>query len=245
MRKRAGKEEKQDGSRWLTTYSDMMNNLLVLFIMLYAISMVDQAKFEKLKEELSNALNPIEIIEEYLSPTQVQQMIIEESIEDLPDEFDAIYEILKKEISDNGYERSISIERNTDYIRLRFGDNVLFFPDSPKIKPESNTILNVIGTILKSVEHLTKNIEIGGHTATVGTPNSSYFAWELSVARAVSVLKFMVGQCQIDESIISIAGYSKFQPIGDNNTEEGRMVNRRVEVKITRLPKNPSSQASK
>ncbi|MGI5891310.1 MAG: OmpA/MotB family protein [Bacillota bacterium] len=240
MKRRTDKEGSDNAGRWLITYADIMNNLLILFIMLYAMSMIDLEKFERLKEELQSSLNQTEIVEQIPTESEQEQIIMDE-IEG-KDEFDAIYTVLKKEVSNRGYEDSIMIERGPNYIRLRFGDSVLFYPDSPEFKPESIGILQDIGTILKSVDNLIRNIEIGGHTATIGVPTTSTFAWELSAERAIAVLKFMVGKCQLPESKMSIAGYSKFQPVGDNNTEAGRKMNRRVEVKIIRHPKTAVSE---
>ncbi len=152
------------------------------------------------------------------------------------DAFDEIYIRLKDKITNSGYEDDIVLERGDDYIQLRFGDSVLFYPDSAEMRPLSYPILQEIGDILKSVEDLTSSIEIGGHTATIGATTTSFFAWELSSDRAISVLKFLSRSCDLPQEIMSVAGYSKYKPVGDNRHEDGRKMNRRVEIKIIRKP---------
>ncbi len=78
------------------------------------------------------------------------------------------------------------------------------------------------------------NIEIGGLTATTES-YQQLFSWELSSQRSISVLKYLVQNCKLPESKMSISGYSRYHPIANNDTEENRQLNRRVEIKITRV----------
>lgn len=246
MRKRAADDEKQNSDRWLTTYSDMMNNLLVLFIMLYAMSVMDLAKFEALAQYLNSTLTKTVIEEaENISIIQVEENSesSENSANDTettPDEFDRIYETLKKKISEYGYDNLILLERGDNFIKFRFGDNMLFYPDKSVIKNESHKIMTAIGDILLSVDALTQSIEIGGHTATTGEYTSSFFSWELSSERAIAVLKYLVQNCKLPESKMSVSGFSRYQPVASNETEQSRQLNRRVEIKITRITKMSS-----
>jgi OmpA-OmpF porin, OOP family len=92
------------------------------------------------------------------------------------------------------------------------------------VKPESQPIIEQIVQMLKSNPDLKIGVE--GHTDNVGTPASNK---TLSEARAKSVVSSIVAQ-GITAERLSPAGYGQDKPIGDNNTEEGRAKNRRVEL---------------
>jgi len=234
MKRRTGEEETIKTDRWLTTYSDMMNNLLVLFMALYAMSMIDLEKFKALSQSLNAAFSNVQVVE-----AEASSSIIEEESSSAPEleqskEFDRIFTELQEKINESGYQEEILLEQGDGYIRIRFGDTVLFYPDSPIMKAESHEILSAIGNILKSVNDLTQSIEIDGHTADIGY-DSDFFSWELSSNRAIAVLKFLVNTCYLPESKMSVTGYSDNHPVSDNVTEEGRSLNRRVEIKIRRV----------
>jgi outer membrane protein OmpA-like peptidoglycan-associated protein len=92
------------------------------------------------------------------------------------------------------------------------------------VKPESQPIIEQIVQMLKSNPDLKIGVE--GHTDNVGTPASNK---TLSEARAKSVVSSIVAQ-GITAERLSPAGYGQDKPIGDNNTDEGRAKNRRVEL---------------
>ncbi|MPN44703.1 hypothetical protein SDC9_192268 [bioreactor metagenome] len=124
---------------------------------------------------------------------------------------------------------------------------MLFYPDSPVIKSDNVQVLKFIGDILNEIDPLIQTIEIGGHTASTGEPTSSFFSWELSSDRAISVLKYLVRTCDLPESKMTVSGYSRYHPIASNDNEESRQLNRRVEIKITRVTSktapNPSGDS--
>lgn len=219
----------------MNTYADMMNNLLVLFMVLYAMSVMDLEKFKALAEQFN----------ENLSPTKTEVTVPSESgtatedsseNEESAQEFDALYEKLKTGIEENGYDEFIELEKGDSFIKFKFKDNVLFYPDSSSMRPDGVLVLQYVGSLLTDVSQYTETIEIGGHTAQTGQEAQiTTFAWELSADRAISVLQYLVKNCGLMQSKMSIAGYSHYDPIGDNSTEDGRAVNRRVEIKVIRV----------
>lgn len=239
MKRRTGEEEAIKTDRWLTTYSDMMNNLLVLFMALYAMSILDLEKFKALSQSLNMAFSNEEAVQTG-GAAEASSSIVEEeesslaSAPEQSEEFDRVFAELQEKIDESGYQEEIILEQGDGYIRIRFGDTVLFYPDSPIMKAESYEILSTIGSILKSVNDLTESIEIDGHTADIGY-DSNFFSWELSSNRAIAVLKFLVNTCELPESKMSVTGYSDNHPVSDNMTEESRSLNRRVEIRIRRI----------
>jgi chemotaxis protein MotB len=250
MRKKASDDAPMNTGGWLTTYADMMNNLLVLFMALYAMSVMDLEKFQALANSLNSEFvgTASQVVEnaagigansdiEYpLSSPPLASGQPELTPDVAAQDFDKIYAAIQKKINESGYDDSILLEKSEGYIKFRFKDSVLFYPDSPKMKDTSYEILKYMGDLLLSIDPSIQTIEIGGHTATVNGGNTtSFFAWELSSDRAIAVLEFFVKNCSLPQAKMTVSGYSHYQPVAGNDNEEDRAQNRRVEVKITRV----------
>lgn len=243
--RRSSEDAPMNTGGWLTTYADMMNNLLVLFMALYAMSVMDLEKFKALAGSLNSALSgPVATATTNAPSTggysdtiidQSAPPVSEQNAESASD-FDEIFATIQKKINESGYADSIILEKSEEYIKFRFKDSVLFYPDSPAMKSSSFEILKYMGDVLMSVDKNIRSIEIGGHTATVNNGNTtSFFAWELSSDRAIAVLKFFSNTCKLPQSKMTVSGYSHYQPVAGNDNETNRSQNRRVEVKITRV----------
>ncbi|MDD2221011.1 MAG: flagellar motor protein MotB [Clostridia bacterium] len=260
MRKRnqEGKKEKDNTDRWLLTYADVMNNLLILFMVLYAMSVIDASKFAALAAELANAFSTVPMTNE---ATQYDELVLNNSALDLlqedqqlQEQFDKLYETINSKLKENGYDQLVSVDKGDNFIRFRFGENVLFYPDSPIMKTDKVSVLKFVGDTLAGVNSLISTIEIGGHTATTGQKTDSFFSWELSSDRAIAVLEYLVTNCYLPESKMTATGFSRYHPVAKNDTEANRKLNRRVEITITRVIKTkppasstavPAGEASK
>jgi outer membrane protein OmpA-like peptidoglycan-associated protein len=110
-----------------------------------------------------------------------------------------------------------------DVIVLR-GVNFEF--DKARLTPNAKTILDNVGDELVANPQI--NVELGGHTDSKG---SDEYNQKLSERRAKSVVQYLVGR-GIDNGRMTAAGYGETQPVADNDTDEGRELNRRVELKI-------------
>ncbi len=102
--------------------------------------------------------------------------------------------------------------------------NLHFVPDSPRILPEEKDRIGLIFDVLNKIE--VKKILVAGHTADVGTKESQYI---LSEKRALTVINELVKK-GMNPSVFIYEGRGSDQPLGDNSTEEGRALNRRVEL---------------
>ena len=83
------------------------------------------------------------------------------------------------------------------------------------------------------ISQLPNLMEIDGFTDRVPIHNDRFRDnWELSAARAATVLRYLIANSPIDPEHLAIAGYGPYRPVGDNETETGRALNRRVEIII-------------
>lgn len=248
-RKKTGEREKDNSERWLLTYSDMMNNLLILFMVLYAMSVIDLAKFQAMATGFSEVFSSGTATESQNNDGGASEYKVEESAtaggtDTVDQQFDKVYETIQEKLAENGYEDMVKIERGADYIKISFGENVLFYPDSANIKTEDIGLLKCIGDTMLTIEPYIQSIEISGHTATTGQQSAGFFSWELSADRSISVLKYLIQTCHLPESKMTISGYSRYRPVASNENEESRQLNRRVEIKITRIASDTDKQSA-
>lgn len=125
--------------------------------------------------------------------------------------------------------RSVEASVQERGIRVSFDSRVLFAPGSAALQPQGRKFLDTVAERLKKYTQST--IQVEGHTdnlpiATVVFPSN----WELSAARASSIVRYLIGKHQYNPSTLVAAGYGDTQPLATNSTAEGRSKNRRVDI---------------
>ncbi|MDD5044264.1 MAG: OmpA family protein [Candidatus Omnitrophica bacterium] len=137
-------------------------------------------------------------------------------------------ERLKQEIGN----KDVRLEMMEKGLVITFVADVLFDSGKAKIRTEADPTLDKVAKVLK--ENVAQfNIGIEGHTDNVPIKYSGWKSnWELSTARALSVLHYLVDEQGIAPERISAIGYGEYKPVAANDTEEGRRLNRRVEIVI-------------
>ena len=124
--------------------------------------------------------------------------------------------------------------------RFVFSSEVLFEPAEARLEETGKAEIAKVVTILQSVaddipEGIDWVLQVDGHTDDVPIRNSPNFAdnWELSQARALSVVRYMVEDLGFAPERLSANGFGEYQPINPADSEEARAQNRRIELKIT------------
>ncbi len=219
-------DEEEEGESYLASYSDLMTDLMAIFVMLFSFAMISTAQQNySMKQEIQANQNE-------------QSTIVAESggaTQQADDDLDMIYQAIRERIDSGEYSDGIRLERGEGYITFQFRDSLLFYPDSPVMKTDSTDILEYMGELLLTVEDNIGTVAISGHTAKVSEDaEANTIAWELSSDRAIAVLQFFVDECNLPEAKMAVAGYAHYRPVADNNTPEGRSLNRRVEIKISK-----------
>lgn len=218
-------DEEEESESYLASYSDLVTDLMAIFVLLFSFAMMATAQQNyTMKQEIQD---------------QPQTAIMAEdtaAMQEAEDDLDMIYEAIQLRIESGQYSDGITLERGEGYITFKFRDSLLFYPDSPNMRTDSTDILEYMGELLLSVEHSIDNVAISGHTAKVSEDaQANTIAWKLSSDRAIAVLQFFVDQCNLPESKMAVAGYAHYRPVADNDTPEGRSLNRRVEIKISKV----------
>ncbi|MCD4780519.1 MAG: flagellar motor protein MotB [Candidatus Omnitrophica bacterium] len=139
---------------------------------------------------------------------------------------------LKNEIVD----KDVKVEMLEKGLVITFVAEVLFDSGKDKLRKESHSILDKVAHVLNTtIKDLSVGVE--GHTDDVPIKYSGWKTnWELSAARALSVLHYLVQKHNVGSKRLSATGFGEFHPVATNKTTVGRQKNRRVEIVI--LPKS-------
>jgi chemotaxis protein MotB len=113
---------------------------------------------------------------------------------------------------------------------IELANDVLFDSGKTEIKDVGKKTLGEIASVLKTMPD--RRFQVAGHTDNVKIQTARYPSnWELSTARAVEVVKLLIG-AGMDPQHLSAGGYGEFAPVDSNDTGEGRMKNRRIEIAL-------------
>lgn len=238
MRRRKQNSSDKGAPSWMNTYGDMVTLLLTFFVLLYSFSSIDAEKWQKLVVSFSGGekgvLQNSADIETSLDIDEVDYSEIKNSLAD----FQKLYESIKEYIEENGLATNIILTKTDNEIKICFIDNVLFDSGSADLKVNAKEILTKITLAINTYETSIHMVRIEGHTDNVYINTTKFPSnWELSTARAVGVLRHLIESEMLDPKILSAVGYGEFHAISDNNTEEGRAKNRRVDFVIARTIK--------
>ena len=217
------------GGSWMDTYGDMVTLLMCFFVLLYAISAIDQTKWVN----LVRSLNPNAV--ETLESAAVEADKNPDALESVPEDFETLYENLKAEVEKNDLATEIEVKKGDGFTFITFKSNVIFDPNSYILRDEAKKLLDDFSRILANYSDDIQQIEIMGHTAEVN-PGQNNIANDRFLAsnRAAAVLVYIQEKNIFDPAKLVSMGYGQYRPIADNTTPEGRDANRRVEMLITK-----------
>lgn len=158
-------------------------------------------------------------------------------VEELEEARRMLEEKLAQEIRD----KQILLERTSRGLIITMANDILFDSGKAKIKKDAYSTLDKIASVLNETVP-DRDVGVEGHTDNVPIKYSGWKSnWELSTARATSVLHYLIDNCGVDPRRLSAIGYGEFRPIDSNETKSGRGRNRRVEIII--LPKDISKKS--
>ena len=245
MAKKHKHPEHENLERWLVSYADFITLLFATFVVLYALAQVDATDFAKLEDSLKHAFSQNTLFEGQQnimdgSDTIFDQQQANSFIPSLMLEYispkyeeDSFKEIVEdiKELTALGELDGISSKITEKGLLLTFDDNYLFAPGSAYLASDAKKLLDKVGVLIckKFILH---HMLVEGHTDSVAI-NSKQFPsnWELSGARACSVVRYLIGRFKFAPSLFSAVGYADTRPL-ETAISPKDPANRRVEVLI-------------
>jgi chemotaxis protein MotB len=225
----------ENAERWLLTYADLITLLMVFFVVLYSMSSADSTKFKAISVALQQAFNldvlkgqaatsigdgtaaPVIPVDNLINDSQVPQ------VSRLQSKIQAVVEGVAQ-----SPDVSVSVDREGVVIRL--SGSYLFDSGRAELKPNSLSILDAVSAELRIQPN---DIRIDGHTDSTPIDSPRYPTnWELSVARALAVTRYLIETDGLPSGRLMAAGFAEFRPLVLNDTREHRAMNRRVEIHL-------------
>lgn len=254
-RRRNHLEEPAHTDRWAIPYGDLVTLLLAFFVVMYATSTANEGKYRVLSDALNAAfsgapktLRPIPVGEPinagrhlretpaaFDAPTFARSAAAEPASrpssanDDGVTTLDLVEESLVRDLRRRIFAEQVYVSRSSKGLEVELDADVLFASGAAEISSDAESLIRHIAGILTPYPN---RVVIEGHTDNEPIHTRRFPSnWELSAARAVSVLRVLT-DAGVAATRLSVQGYGEFQPIAGNDTVRGRQRNRRVVLVI-------------
>lgn len=232
-----GRKKKHGGhanhERWLLTYADLITLLMAFFVILYALAVSDYKRISELQNALRNAFHitsgagqtalngsPSVLVG---GATPVDFALIEMQKQ--------IDKASKEERGAEG-EAAVSTKMTERGLVVSLASSAFFDAGGAYLKPDAVRLMNKVAANLKRSN---RNILVEGHTDDTPIHTRQYPSnWELSTARATSVVRYFIELHRIPPNRLSASGYGEYKPLVANSSPDNRAKNRRVDIVILR-----------
>lgn len=231
--------------RWLVSYADFITLLFAFFVVMFASSQTDSVKVGRFVESFSRAIQWSVFATDgsgFLDGAPSNPMIADDTQQSAKPpkkkaragEFEQEREIkgsIKKLQASAPILAGLKIEEATGELILRLPERLVFERGKAELSDEGKVALAAIADELAPRP---VKLRVEGHTDSTPIHTAQFPSnWELSTARATAVIAYFIEGKNFDPERLSAAGYAEFHPIADNDSDEGRASNRRVDLVVT------------
>ena len=241
MARRKRPEEHDNHERWLVSYADFMTLLFAFFVVMYALSSINEGKYRILSNSMGSAFNnaaaniastpsaavipPIAVVQKQNAPAKAQDGERQKQRDKMRNIAKDILAVMAPLI-EQGKVRVIETSRG---VTIEINDSILFSPAQAQLQPALAKALRAIAEVLAPTDF---PITIEGHTDNVPIKNAQFPSnWELSAVRATTVLRLFADSGVAGDRLTAI-GYADTRPVEPNLFADGRARNRRVSILI-------------
>ena len=249
MNRRERRRGHVNHERWLVSYADFITLLFAFFVVLFASSQSDKKKQLKLSEAMQSAFTPLGTFDAHSKTpplTDINAAAINSSIPaaivmPLPststetlEETEARLRRLLAEQVDAGRipPGGMTMRITPDGLVISLHEAGFFPSGSAEVRTASIPMISILATTLPAGP-----LRVEGHTDNVPIHTAQFASnWELSTARSTAIARLLLERGPINPANLSAAGYAEFHPVANNNTEDGRTQNRRVDIILLRRP---------
>lgn len=243
IKKKNKHPEHENSERWLVSYADFITLLFAFFVVMYATStnnVEKQKQFENsVRAEMhlvgsgsgsnNSDANPSNPLTDTLK--QLNQPIGELPKNPSPKELKDYVERKMGTESMKHFKDSVTQVKHEWFgVRVSLASSTFFDPGSYKLKLSS---LGALDSFFNEFKNRDSRIIVEGHTDNIPIKNGKVESnWELSSLRATSVVRYLIKYHNFSSGMITAAAYADTKPIADNDTDENRQKNRRIDILI-------------
>lgn len=259
MARKKKHEEHENHERWLVSYADFITLLFAFFVVMYAVSSVNEGKYRVLSDSMiaafrspTKSIMPIQIGNIVKSPSgaavELPPMAQNRTIEptrrtprsgnggDGGSAQEALHQVandLAKAFEPLIAEDLVSLREGRLWLELEIRAAVLFDSGRADVRRDALPVVDRVVDILRGVPN---SVRVEGYTDDRPIRSAQFQSnWDLSAARAGSMVHHLL-QSGIDPLRLSLAGYGEYRPVADNASEDGRTRNRRVVLVVLATP---------
>lgn len=259
--------DKHDNERWLVSYADFMTLLFALFVVMYSMANLKREQFDKLQDTLSQVFVATDKTGTGIQGQSVQPAIFPESDFELygagleePTGPELIADNTKLEHVDNtklgsplaDLQQEINhalesliesglakVTLDENWLSIELNSGLLFSSGSAQSTSSASAVMTELTGILQQSDNF---LRVRGYTDSVPIRTEQFPSnWELSAARAVSIVRLFEKQ-GIAPQRMAIEGYGEYSPFADNTTAQGRAQNRKVVIALSKYAYQPVAQ---
>ncbi|XXM71766.1 flagellar motor protein MotS [Lysinibacillus sphaericus] len=236
-RRRKPPEPRSSAPRWMVTFSDLITLILVFFILLFSMSQIDIVKFRAIADSFQQKeildFDPSIIPSEQSSGKTNLEMTgeIADRKDKQEEELRGLLSDVRSYLRENGLDEIVTATRTERGVVLVLPEQSLFDSGEADVLPSSYLFLDKVAALLERIPNFVK---VEGHTDNRPISTSKFPSnWELSSARASSVIRYLTSTDDLDPKRFIAVGYGDTRPVAPNDTEENLQKNRRVEIIIS------------
>lgn len=245
MRRKKREEEHENLERWLVSYADFITLLFAFFVVMYAISSINEGKYRVMSDSLVNAFRTVQTSDQPIQMGTRYPEVLPGSGKPVgvpvnqpkgnPEQQKAAERMKKvaKNVLDAmqplSQDGKVRVTQSPRGVTVEISASLLFNSGDAVLQPQSRDALAAVAQVLAEVEN---PIQVEGHSDNIPISNPLYPSnWELSSSRAGSVVR-LFAELGVPTARMVAIGYADNQPVDTNATLEGRSRNRRVSVLI-------------
>jgi chemotaxis protein MotB len=235
MARRKQHEEHTNHEAWAIPYGDLVTLLLAFFVVMYSISTVNEGKYRVVSDSLSAAFRgspteplPVQVGSPAATTVPAPIVQLDRSVQSMA--LRQMAEQAEEAMSPLIAQGLVDVQLGDGIVEIAIRSDILFASGSAQLAEVAQPVIRQLSDVLKGFPN---TVQVQGHTDNVPIGGGTYRSnWELSAARAASVVHIMVDG-GIDPRRLSVVAYGEFRPVLPNTTPDGRNANRRVVLTIS------------
>lgn len=220
---------------WLTTFNDLMTLLMVFFVLIFTLGSTDVNMMKEFQFALRSGLGILGegsrmsiAIKQSATPISLQGQLTQAQGETVPEDEPVEADTIDEALGEFAAQPGVNVRYSEEGAHISFEDGLFFNFGKADLNTSGFALLDKMALLIHKIPSA---VRVEGHTDNVPIHTDRFPSnWELSIARAVSVVKYFAAAGKINPQRLSAVGYGESRPLVPNDAPANRARNRRVEI---------------